>query len=285
MASRRAALLPVVVFPLLAIILLSHGAHGLSVLESQETVTMTIERGSTQSFPLILQNAQEKSTIKAAGDASPWISFWEEGSGEYETYPGQAYILVIIDVPSDTDLGEYDAEIRSDSTVLSEIRLKVTLELSDVKSYVKLSDVDKEVGTLKDKVGSLSTGVSDLKSEVSVLETRLSEKMEEVYEYQKNLTEVENENEQLSEEVASLRYKLASAEQSNEELNQFTGMLVGAQIPGMFLGGLILGIIIVTTIINREMVKKKLKEKTRRKASQGTAPQKKEEPFRYSWKS
>jgi outer membrane murein-binding lipoprotein Lpp len=277
MAFRRGAANVTAVLFLFAVLAVPQ-ACALEVIDNQKNIELTIERGDSYEFPLLLQNVQEKRTLSSYGDVSGWVRIF--GVEEFEVNPAMGYVMVSIEVPSDIELGEYEGVIRSDGTAVSKIRVKVTLELSDVKAYEKLSDVDKEVGTLQEKVSTLTSDISSLRTQVATLESEVSQKMEEIYEYQKDLNELEANNEKLEKELTDLRGKYEEAEVSNEELNEITGMLIGTQLPGMFLGGLILGAIAVTAIVKRELVKKKLRDKVKRS---GSMP-KDEGGFRYSYK-
>ncbi len=271
--------------PLLFVTLfLAQGALALDVLSSQEDMTLTIERGDSLQFALILQNVQEKATVKATGEIADWTGFWDDGEGEYDVYPGQGYIIVRIDVPQDAETGEYDGQIVSGSDVLSRITVRATAELTDVKAYEKLSDVGEQVGNLRSDLSTISGAVSGIKSKVESLESDLPGQMESACGNQQDITELENENQKLSDEIDGLSASLTEAEESNKELNDFTGMLVGTQIPGTFVGGLILGIAIVTLVINREMVKKRLKQSEKKPSSKSRdQPAHREDTFRYSY--
>ncbi len=268
-----------------ALCLVAAPAQAVDVLESQEDIVLTLERGTSHEFPLLLQNVDEISTLESAGDIEGWIGFWEDGENEYEIYPGQSYVQIVIDVPDDEDLGEYDGEVRWDGKTLSTISVKVTLELNDVMSYETLSDMDDDVGALQDRVELLTDGIIDLRTQVATLEYNMSEKVEEIYEYQKDLTELEKEktelerkHEDLSEDYVELEEKYSEVSESNEELNALTGALAGTQVPGMFIGGLLAGVIAMAVIIRREEVKRKVK----RKLSNSMDRSKKDE-FKYSF--
>ncbi len=261
----------------------SVGAVG--VIDGQEDIRLTLERGAYFEFPLLLQNVNEITTIESSDKINEWIAFWGKDDHDYDIYPGQSYVLVTISVPEKADLGEYYGEIKTGNTVLSKIRVKVTLELNEAMSYETLSDVDKEMGTLRDKVGELTDTVSDLRKNVATLEYNVSEKMEDIYEYQKDLDALEKEksaleksHEELAGDYEELQEKYSETAASNEELNQITGSMVSVQLPGMFLGGIILGILFVVTVIRREHVKRNLKKRIKR------AIGKSGDDFRYSFK-
>jgi hypothetical protein len=257
------------------------------VIDSQEYIRLTLERDAYFEFPLMLQNVNEVTTVKSSGKIDGWIAFWGKEEHEYDIYPGQSYVLVTVSVPEKADLGEYYGEIKTGDTVLSKIRVKVTLELNEVMSHETLSDVDKEMGTLRDKVEELTDTVSELRQNVATLEYNVSEKMEDIYEYQKDLDALEKEkssleksHEKLAGDYGELQEKYSEAAASNEELNALTGALVGVHLPGAIVGGIILGVLLVATIIRREQVKRRLKKRIKRVIGKSDA----RDEFRYSFK-
>jgi len=268
----------------LSLILLIPVASAVSVDESQESIVLVLERGTTYEFPLLAQDIEKTATIKASGEISDWIAFGEDKDSEYEIYPSYlTKVLVSITIPDDAELGEYEGEIEADSMKLSSLEIKVTLELSDAKAYEQLSDVDEEVGRLKEKVESMTDSMNSMRVQLATLEEEVSDKMQDIYAYQKNLTALENEKSRLESEKAeieqnlkNLQAKSEGLEESNRQLNEMTGMLVGTQLPGMFFGGIILGVIAVTLIVKRAHVAKKIKSRVQRVSGRG-----KEEKFRY----
>ncbi|MBN1896368.1 MAG: hypothetical protein JW789_01415 [Candidatus Aenigmarchaeota archaeon] len=265
-----------------ALFLITPYASAINAMDSQKDITIVIERGNSYEFPLILQNVDDDSGIEILGDKDGWVGFWNPDAYQYTVITGQFLVLISIEVPENANLGEYDFEITSGTNVISKLKLKVTIQLSDAKAYEKLADVDNEVGDLKTKVLVLSDDIGDLRSDVATLEYSLSEKVSEIQDYQKDLTKLETENEKLSDDLDEVSELYQNASKKNEELTTFTGMLVNTQIPGMFTMGIILGITLVTVIVKREIVKRKVKSKIKCSDSR-QKPQKDKDLFRYSY--
>ena len=236
----------------LSVVLLAPIAAAIDVPPTQETVTLTMERGSSHSFFLLVQEVYEARTLSGGGDIGDWITF---GDGKLEEIEiPQSFqtniVLVTVTVPDDIELNEYEGVINEDGRRLSTIRVKVTLELSDAKAYSKLSDVDKEVSELEERVETMTGSLNSMRTQVATLEKEVSDKMQEIYEYQRDVTTLEDEKERLETENADLGQELSELtsksqelEASNEQLNEMTGMLVGTQMPGMFFAGILLGMI------------------------------------------
>jgi hypothetical protein len=264
----------------LSLSLLLPSVNAVDVIESQEDITLTLERDSCYEFPLMLQNVDEITTVESAGEIDGWITFWGKDDHEYDIYPGQSYVLVYIDVPEKADLGEYEGEIKAGTKTLTEIRVKVTLDLSTVIA-------NEEVADLHDKVGTLTDDVAELRNQVATLEHTVTQKVEEIQKYQKDLAALEDEKDalekehaELSEDYEELEENYNEAAESNEELSALTGAMVGVHLPSAIVGGIILGVLLVTAIIRRELVKKKLKNKL--KSAVGRSEHRDE--FRYSFK-
>jgi len=275
---------------LVVFLTVSLSAQAIEVPESQRSIIITIERGASFSFPLILKDINEVKTVKASGEADAWIKFGPDGESKYEIYPSDQTTIdpVTIEVPEDEDLGEYEAEITAGTSILTKVIVKVTLELSDTKAYEKLSAVDEEVGFLRETVYNLSATLDSVRSELSDYKEQVSENMNEISEYQKDLQKLEEDNQQLqtqnselSDSLQTLETRYTTAEESNRELNALTGMMASTHLPGMFLGGLAVGIISLTLIIKREHVARKIKKKMNEKAHEN----KKKDNFSYSFKS
>ena len=262
-------------------------AVAIGVPPSQETITLTMERGSSLSFFLLVNEVYEEVVLDAEGEVSDWISFGE--GEEAEIIIPQSFqtniVMVTISVPDDVELDEYDAITRVDGRKLQTLRIKVTLELSDAKAYSKLSDVDEEVGQLEEKVEGMSGSLNNMRVQIATLEEQVSEKMQEIYEYQRDVTALEDEkvrleteNEDLGQDLEELQSKSQELEASNTQLNEMTGMLVGTQLPGMFFGGVIIGVIIVTLVVKRSHVARKVKARVQRIRKRG------QDQNKYQWK-
>lgn len=278
-------------FPILTIaltlVLLSPGSQAISVPSTQEQIELTIERGSSYSFFLLVNDVDEEATLTADGDTEDWVRFGEEKKTKINVSSSffMTIVLVTITVPDDTDLDEYTGTIKADGRKISGLEVKVTLELSDVKAFEKLSDVDEEVGTLRDQVKSLTDSLNTMRVDMATLEAEVSTSMDEIYKYQKNLTALENERNSLLSENTNLEgdlqqfmVKSSELEESNRQLNDITGFLISTQLPGMFLGGIILGIIVVTLVVKRAHVAKRIKSRVKRLRGR-----EKEEGFRYNF--
>lgn len=264
-------------------------ALALSAASSQQTITLTLERGSEHKFFLLVNNVNNQVTLQAAGDVKDWITFGESRDKDYIIHPTYftTIVLVNVDVPADTDLREFTGEMVANGTKLSDLRIRVTLELSDAVAYSKLTGIDKEVRDLKEKVESMTATMTELRVQQATLEQQVSEKMQEISQYQKDLTTLEEENTQLvdtntelEQNLAGMESKALDLEEANLQLNQVTSMLAGTQMPGMFFGGILLGIIAVTLALKRRSIVKNFRKKLGRQHKK----EKKEESFRYSWK-
>jgi len=240
-----------------------------AVLAYPDNVVLTIERGASVVYPINLYEIRDPTVITARGDAAGWIKFGgnstEFAIDNVLLYIQGLPILLTISVPENQALNEYEADLMdSRGTILTTFRIKVTLELADVKAFEMMSDMDKEVGTLKDKVEDLTDTVTTTRTQMTSLEDEVQEKMREIYQYQKNLSDLEAENlavkaenAAFSVEVASLRSRSASLEDSNTELTKTTGMMTSVELPGMLMLGLILGALMVTLVLEREAIGKK----------------------------
>ena len=273
----------------LTIVLLSPASSAVSVPSTQEVIRLTIERGSSYDFFLIVSDVDEEIKLTADGDTEDWVGFGEEKKAEINVSSSfyMTIVWVTVSIPDDTDLDEYTGTIKADGRKLSELEVKVTLELSDAKAFEKLSDVDEEVGTLRDQIESLTDSLNTMRVDMATLEAEVSSSMREINEYQKNLTELENERNSLLSENSGLesdlnvfKEKSVELEESNKELNAITGSLISTQLPGMFFGGIILGVIIVTLVIKRAHVLEKIK--SRGKKMKGPEKEK-ERKFKYSF--
>ncbi len=280
-------------FPILTIaltlVLISPGSQAISVPSTQKQIELTIERGSSYSFFLIVNDVDEEAVLTADGETKSWVRFGEEKKNEINVSSSffMTIVLVTIKVPDDTDLDEYSGTIKADGKKISDLDVKVTLELSDVKAFEQLSDVDEEVGALNDQVEALTSSLNTMRVDMATLEAEVSSSMKEINEYQKNLTALENERNSLLSENTGLERDLqvfmeksTELEESNNELNAITGSLISTQLPGMFLGGIILGIIIVTLIVKKEHVLERIKSRGKRMKD---TSKEKEEKFRYSY--
>jgi hypothetical protein len=272
------------------LVLISPGAHAISVPNTQEQVEVTIERDSSHSFFLLISDVDEETILTSDGDIKDWVRFGEEKQKQINVSSSffMTIVLVTISVPDDADLDEYTGKIRADGRRLTDLRVKVTLELSDVKAFEQLSDVDEEVGSLNEQVEHLTDSLNTMRVDMAALEAEVSSSMVEISDYQKNLSALEkernelaSENNQLLSELKSIKDKTAELEQSNQELNAITGSLISTQVPGMFLGGIILGIVIVTLVLKRDRVIEKIR--SRSKKMKGPDSEKKEDKFRYSF--
>ncbi|MBN2330417.1 MAG: hypothetical protein JXC85_01250 [Candidatus Aenigmarchaeota archaeon] len=271
----------------LTLVLASNLSEAISVPSAQENIDLTIERGSSYSFFMLVNDVDEEAVLTAEGEIDDWVRFGEDKKTKINVSSSffMTIVLVTITVPEGMDLDEYTGMIKADGRKISSLAVKVTLELSDAKAFEQLSDVDKEVGNLKDKVESLTESLNMMRVDVATLEAEVSSRMQEIYEYQRNLTVLEDERDSLLSENTELESELnefmdrsAELEESNKELNAITGSLISTQLPGMFFGGVILGIIAVTLVVKRAHVAKKLKSRVKRLAGRG-----KEEGFRYSF--
>jgi prefoldin subunit 5 len=266
---------------LLSFALMAVQASAIDVHSSQENIVITMERGSEFEFPLIVLGSDKTMTLDTAGNVGDWVTFGGDGSDEWTVYPvSDQNVLVTIVVPSDSELGEYTADIRADGSRISKIIVKVTVKLADARSYEELEDIDEEVGSLRERIETLTDSLIDTRTQMTTLENEVSEKMEEISDYQKDLTDLESENTELKEDLETLQQKSQELEDSNTELNALTGMLIGTQVPGMFIGGLVLGIVIVTLIVKRMHVYKRVKGAGKRV----TQREKQQESFRYKYK-
>lgn len=264
-------------------------ASALNVHENQQNMVLTLERGSTFEFLLLVENVDEPANIEASGEISDWITFGETREAVFAVYPNYFIIVpVTISVPAGTDMGEYQGSIEADGIRLSKLTIKVTLGLDDAIAYAKISNVDEEVGNLSDQVEALIGSLDDVRTQMATLEHEVSDKMNEIYDYQKNLTtleseknNLESENARLEEDLQTLLGKSQNLEESNQQLNEMTGMLVGTQLPGMFFGGIILGVFIIVTALKIGTIRKK-----RGRRLGGTADDEKtrREKFKYSFK-
>ncbi len=258
---------------LLAMFIILPSVQAVGVLESQEDVTLTLERGSTYEFPLMLRDVDESMELSIDGEIEDWVGFGNGMESKITITAWQPYVILKIEIPDDEELGEYDGEILAGDSVISEMIIKVTLDLSNVIA-------NEEVADLQDKVDILTDSVRELRSHVATLEYNVSEKVGEIYEYQKDLNMLEKENEELTEKNIELEEKYIETATTNEELNDLTGALVGTQLPGMFIGGMLIGVITMVTILNRGEVKRRLKKKLGMTVEK---PHHKE--FKYSFKS
>jgi len=263
----------VFVFSLLALFLLLPSVQSIEILEIQEDVTLTMERGSTYEFPLLLRDVDESIELSIDGEIEDFLGFGSGMDSKITITAWQPYVILKIKVPDDEELGEYNGEILAGDSVISEIIVKVTLDLSNVIA-------NEDVADLQDRVDILTDSIRDLRSNVATLEYNVAEKVGEIYEYQKDLTMLEKENEQLSEKNIELEEKYTETAATNDELNELTGALVGTQLPGMFIGGILLGILTMVTIIRREALKRKLK----RKLGMSVAEKHHHKEFKYSFK-
>ncbi|MCK4714417.1 MAG: hypothetical protein KAT35_02495, partial [Candidatus Aenigmarchaeota archaeon] len=202
----------VFVFSLLALFLLLPSVQSIEILEIQEDITLTMERGSTYEFPLMLRDVDESMELSIDGEIEDWAGFGSGMESEITITAWQPYVILKIKVPDDEELGEDNGEILAGDSVISEITVKVTLDLSNVIA-------NKDVADLQDKVDVLTDSIRDLRSHVATLEYNVSEKVEKIYEYQKDLTMLEKENEQLTEENEELEVKYTETAATNEELN------------------------------------------------------------------
>lgn len=248
------------VFSLMALFLILPPAQAIDVLDFQEDILLTMEQGASYEFTLTLQNVDEETTLETDGDIDDWIRFWNDDS-DADISPGQPYVVVTVTVPDDAELGEYTGEIQADGKTLSDIRVKVTLELGDVIAYDALSDMDEKVGSLEDKVGDLTESISGLRTEVAVLEYNLSKRVDEIFEYQKDLDDTKKEKDKYKKRYEDTLELYTESEETNRELNDFTGAVVGTQVPGMFMGGILIGIFLTIVITSRSNFKKKLLSK------------------------
>ncbi len=269
----------VLAFSLLALFLLMPSAQSVETLESQEDITLTIERGTAYEFPLMLGGVDESMELSIDGDIEDWAGFGSGTERKVTISAWQPYVIVKIDVPDDEDLGEYGGEILADGSVISELTVKVTLDLSSVMA-------NEEVADLQDKVGALTDDVGELRTQVATLEHTVTQKVSEIQEYQKDLDALEKEkaalekdHAELSENYEELQENYNEAASSNEELSAITGSMVGVYLPGSVAGGIILGVLTMVTIIRREQVKRSLKKKL--KNAVGKSEQRDE--FRYSF--
>jgi FtsZ-binding cell division protein ZapB len=271
----------------LSIALLLPSASATDVPSTQESMDFTIERGSSHSFFLLVSELSSDVTLSGGGDIGDWISFGDGKLNEIKIPETSVIniVLVTIDVPDGIDLDEYDGVINENGRRLSLLRVKVTLDLSDAKSFEQLSDVDKEVTGLQEKVESLTGSLVNVRSQLATLEKEVSDRMEEIYKYQRDVTALEDEkarleaeNQNLDKDISALQEKSAELEESNTELNQMTGMLVGTQLPGMFFAGIMLGVVSLTLVVKREHFARKIRAKLK-----GTRKHEPEERFRYSY--
>lgn len=267
-----------VIFAVMFSLFLIQQCSAISAIDSQKSMTLTIEKGSSLEMPVVIQDVSEVTEIKATGDIADWVSFWGNHS-TYDIFPGQTYILVSIDVPDDAKLGEYDGTIKAGSDTVSRIRIKVTIKLADAKAYQEMEAVDKQVNSLKDRVSDLTSDIKMLRTQVVTLQYNMTKKVEEIYKYQRDLSELEKDNSELKESLQEIKNQYAEVKKENEKLNSLTGSLVSTQIPGMFLVGIVIGVFAMLVTFRREHYKRHVKSKL----SMISKRRKKEEQFRYSF--
>jgi DNA repair exonuclease SbcCD ATPase subunit len=219
---------------------------------------------------MIVNDVERPVKVKADGEIKDWVTFGEEKTPEFNLSPTYFtnIILVTVSVPKDAELEALEGNIIADDKILSKLQIKVTVELNDAKAYSQLSDVDKEVGQLRDSVESFIVSLNEMRFQMATLEEEVSQKMKEIAEYQKNLTILEKQNKELSAknqelttQLTGLQSRASNLEEHNNELSQLTGMLIGDQMPGLFFGGIALGVIALTLGIHRNSIRKRIRSR------------------------
>jgi len=239
--KRFSALLIVFIF------LLQIGYAGaVYIPESQQKFTVVIEQGDEYKFPLVIQNIEETKDVSSSGEISAWMGFGKDNENNYTIYPSIITILpVTISVQNNTEIGEYTGSIKAGNEIISDITVKVTLPVSDVRVLQKFSDIDKKVESLKYQVQKISENIT---GEINLTEETLLEKIAALKRYEEDIAKLEKERSELQKTIDYLE---------NREIG-FTGQMAGGISTIGFIIGLIVGIIVTFLFIKREEVHRKI---------------------------
>lgn len=240
--KRFGILLVVLVF------LLQAGQAGaIYVQDSQQEFILVIEQGGEYEFPLVIQDVKETADVLSSGEIADWVGFGEENKNNYTVYHFSiiAILPVIISVPDDTEIGEYRGEIKAGTDTLSDITVRVTLPMADIRVLQEFSDIDEKIEKLKSQIGDISR---DILGGIGLTEEALLSRIETLKQYEKEIVRLNEEKAELQKDVK---------EMEGREF-QFTGQMAGSVSTIGFAIGLIIGIIIAFLFINREPIHKRL---------------------------
>lgn len=223
---------------LVGILLLSVSVSAADIHDPQEDISLVIEQGGSAEFVLLVFNTESNDFLFPDGEIEDWITFGETHLTEYRCENrGIDWVKITIDVPRDTEVGEYEGEILSDGGY-SDITVKVVPPVDEIKSLQDLEDVKEELQAMTE---SISGELNDTKD-------NLQGRIAEISEYQQNLTGLE-------EELGELREKSQELEETNTQLTGQVASGGSAQI-GV---GIVIGIIIVILFLYRGRLAKSLR--------------------------
>lgn len=235
-------LIAVLFFSLIAF---SGFAGATSIQTGQETLEVVIEDGdSRQVFLILITDGGE--TVSVSGEAAAWIGLGSSSAGDI-TFPaaGTQHLQLNITIPDGQEIGDYQATLLSDGTVVSTILLTVTLPTEEIESLKTLSQVhesieDLEASLLTDLDTSLEDQLAQLTKEIETISSELSTSITTVKNYQEELSLLEQEKESLEAQVTALEQHSTVLEEENQNL-EITGNLVRTESGILFVVGLIIG--------------------------------------------
>ncbi len=230
-----------VLLSVLLVLSLSVSVSAADILDSQKQMEFVVEQGGSAEFMLILIGTGSD-TLFPGGGIEDWVSFGEEHFAFYEyDNAGISWVKITIDVPPQTEVGEYDGSILS-SGDYSDITVRVVPQLDEIKSMQDLEEMKEELQAMTE---SITQELNNNKDE-------LQDRIAEISQYQQDLTGLEAE-------LAGLR----EASQELEETNtQLTGQVAGGA-PAQIAAGIVIGIIIVILYLGRGGIAKALRSAKR----------------------
>lgn len=260
--------LQVLAAALVACFLLQVGASSAITTLDQARVSLIVERGGEHSFQLIVKDVTEVTDLTSSGEASPWVRFGGARAESYKVYPSIAdSVEVTVSVPEGAELRDYTAKIMANGKELSELEIRVTLSLEDIKSLLELSKVMMEIEELRSEIQIIRDEVS---KELNYTMENVTVKIEEISERQENITALEAENNLLMSRLSQLEERAIELEANNQRLLEITGQVtVGRPLTNFGIGFIGGGAAFIVFMRRRRITEILMKYTRKRKARPG----------------
>jgi len=235
-------------FAFFMLLIFAEGSTATTVQSGQETIDVIIEDGNSRIIFLGV-NSDGGESVTTSGSIYSWTMLGSDNE-ESITFPasGTQWLRINITVPDNQELGDYSGTITTDGTVLSTIRVTVTLSTAEIESLKTLSDVENKISSLESNIDSyLDEQLSELKEQINTIKSELSLSIQSIKEYEQEIRTLRDENEVLDDSVEELNTIVDGLESMSASLNNereslvITGNMLRVESNILFVVGILIG--------------------------------------------
>jgi len=219
-------------------------ACALVSVPQQEQVSVVVEEGRSLDFVLALWNdklSSSQDVVVAAN--SPWITF-DGGDSyviDYVAGGGFAFVPVTVSVPEGTTMGEYTAQIKSGSSVLSSVNIRTIMSMQDIELLQETSNMDQEIDELEARLQEVT---EQLGEKIDLNREDLVRQIMEMYDYNVELSDLITSKSEMEDKVSVLQQEVQDLEKKKQENEALTGMVSAGTSLNLVLGFLAGGAIV-----------------------------------------